>query len=192
MTSYDKTLWNTYTNDNLETEQQKLGDFFYHLSLGLGAKKICEVGTNVGNNLMGFPKQFDVTGIDLNEHALSIAKKKYPEFKFDLDSILKLPYADSTFDLVFTRGVLIHIDPKNIDKATSEIFRISKKWIVCLEYFGEDAKSIPWKRGNDLLWYRNMKTKWVSHSIEVITDMAMPDEIDSGKTWLTVAKKYSI
>ena len=76
---------------------------------------------------MGFPKQFDVTGIDLNEHALSIAKKKYPEFKFDLDSILKLPYADSTFDLVFTRGVLIHIDPKNIDKATSEIFRISKK-----------------------------------------------------------------
>ena len=62
-------LWNEYTDDNLSTKQEKLGDFLYHLSLALGAKNVCEVGTNIGNNLVGFPKKFDVTGIDLNEHA---------------------------------------------------------------------------------------------------------------------------
>ena len=187
--SYDKMLWNEYTDDNLSTKQEKLGDFLYHLSLALGAKNVCEVGTNIGNNLLGFPKKFDVTGIDLNEHAISIAKEQHPEFKFDLGSILELPYEESTFDLVFTRGVLIHIDPKNIDRAISEIYRISKKWIVCLEYFGEDAKLIPWKRGDDSLWYRNMKMKWDDYNVELVNDIAVPDEIDIGKTRLTIVKK---
>ena len=105
MASYNKTLWNTYTNDNLETEQQKLGDFFYHLSLGLGAKKICEVGTNIGNNLMGFPKQFDVTGIDLNEHALSIAKKKYPELASEFYQIANTLYPYGIISFSKTRKI---------------------------------------------------------------------------------------
>jgi len=187
--SYDKNLWNVYTKENLGTEQQKLGDFIYHLTLGLGAKKICEVGTNVGNNLIGFPKTSDVTGVDLNEYALSINKEKHPEFKFDLASALDLPYSDDSFDLVFTRGVLIHIDPTNIDKAIDELFRVSKKWIVNLEYFGEDSKSISWKRGDDLLWYRDMKAKWSNYDVEIISDLEISEQIDSGKTRLTIVRK---
>ena len=150
--------------------------------MGLGAKKICEVGTNVGNNLIGFPKTSDVTGVDLNEYALSINKEKHPEFKFDLASALDLPYSDDSFDLVFTRGVLIHIDPTNIDKAIDELFRVSKKWIINLEYFGEDSKSISWKRGDDLLWYRDMKAKWSNYDVEIISDLEIPEKIDDDNT----------
>tara|TARA_B110000438_G_scaffold250701_1_gene254704 strand:+ start:1148 stop:1717 length:570 start_codon:yes stop_codon:yes gene_type:complete len=187
--NYDKNLWNLYTKENLETEQKKLGDFIYHLTLGLGAKKICEVGTNVGNTLIGFPKTFDVTGVDLNQYALSVNKEKHEEFKFDLASALELPYSDNSFDLVFTRGVLIHINPTDIDKVIDELFRVSKKWIVSLEYFGEDSKTISWKRGDNLLWYRDMKTKWKNYDVEIISDLEMPEKIDSGKTRLTVVKK---
>ena len=70
-----------------------------------------------------------------------------------------------------------------------ELFRISKKWIFNLEYFGEDGKMIEWKRGKDLLWYRNMKELWGEYDVEIISDIEIPLEIDSGKSRLTIIKK---
>ena len=46
-----------------------------------------------------------------------------------------------------------------------------------------------WKRGDNLLWYRDMKTKWNNYDVEIISDLEMPEKIDSGKTRLTVVKK---
>ncbi len=186
---YDTELWNKYTEENLETSQNELSKFIYYLSVGLGVNRICEAGCNVGNNLSHFPPSFDVHGIDLNEHALKIAKKNYPSFTFHSGKINKIPCSDSFFDLVFTRGVLIH-NPKNeIDSILTEFLRVSKKWVFNLEYFGNDGDMIKWKRGDDLLWYRNMKERWSKFNVEIISDIDIPLEIDSGKMRLTIIKK---
>jgi ubiquinone/menaquinone biosynthesis C-methylase UbiE len=186
---YNTKLWNTYTDENQNSEQKELSKFIYHTSTILGAKKICEVGCNVGNNLSGVPENHDVYGIDMNEYALDQAKKRYPSFKFQSSSIDKIPYDDSFFDVVFTRGVLIHIPQDNIHNALTEMLRISKKWVFNLEYFGDDGKMIDWKRGKDLLWYRNMKEQWGKHDVEIVTDVEIPQQIDSGKNRLTIIKK---
>jgi len=186
---YDSKLWNEYTDNNKNTEHKELSKLIYHISLSLGSKQICEVGCNVGNNLSEFPKDYDVNGIDLNECALEQARKKYPFFNFKHTSNDKMPYEDSTFDIVFTRGVLIHIPKENLFLVMSEMTRISKKWIFNLEYFGEDDKMIDWKRGENLLWYRNMKENWSNHNVEIVSDIEIPLEIDSGKTRLTIVKK---
>ena len=78
---------------------------------------------------------------------------------------------------------------KDLNDALKEIFRISKKWIFNLEYFGEDGKMIPWKRGDDLLWYRNMKEKWSDFDVEIISDVEIPLEVDSGKMRFTLVRK---
>ena len=186
---YDTKLWNKYTDDNQKSEQKELSKLIYYTTIMLGGKKVCDAGCNIGNNLSAFPNNQDVHGVDINEYAIEQAKKRYPSFKFNCTSIEQIPYTDSFFDVVFTRGVLIHIPKKNMKAAMDELYRISKKWIFHLEYFGEDGKMIEWKRGKDLLWYRNMKKLWEEYNVEVISDIEIPLEIDSGKSRLTIIKK---
>jgi SAM-dependent methyltransferase len=186
---YNSNLWDEYTDENEKSVQDELAKFIYHLTLGLGAKTVLEAGCNVGNNLRGFPSSSIVYGIDMNEKALNIARTRYPTFHFDKGSITKMPYRNSQFDLVFTRGVLIHINQNDMPLTVKEIFRVSKKWIINLEYFGEDGKMIKWKRGNGLLWYRDMKKWWSDNDVDIISNIDMPQELDVGKTRLTIVRK---
>jgi len=183
---YDTELWNKYTDDNKGNIQNEFSKFIYFLSLGLGAKKICEAGCNIGNNLSSFPENFEIYGIDMNKNALEKAKKRYPNFSFKQTEIKKTGFPDSSFDLVFTRGVLIHIPKTELDNVLKEFVRISKKWILNFEYFGDDGKMIKWKRGDDLLWYRNMKERWKNFDVNIINDIEIPEEIDPGKMKLTL------
>jgi len=186
---YDTELWNKYTDDNKGNIQNEFSKFIYFLSLGLGAKKICEAGCNIGNNLSSFPENFEIYGIDMNKNALEKAKKRYPNFSFKKTDLKQTGFPDSSFDLVFTRGVLIHIPTKDLDNVLKEFVRISKKWILNFEYFGEDGKMIKWKRGDDLLWYRNMKERWKNFDVNIINEIDIPKEIDPGKMKLTLVTK---
>lgn len=188
---YNEELWKEYTKDN----KNKIGDdqakFIYFLSIALGAKRICEAGCNLGNNLTHFPSDYEIYGIDMSQYALEEAKKRFPSFKFTIGNLGSIPYDDSFFDLIFTRGVLIHTPDSDIDKILEELIRVSKKWIFNLEYFGEDGKMIKWERGDELLWYRNMKERWSKFNVEIISDVEIPLEIDPGKVRLTLVKKLN-
>ena len=186
---YNKEIWNKYTEENKENIQNEFSKFIYFLSLGLGAKKICEAGCNIGNNLSSFSENFDILGIDMNENAIKEAQRRFPNFSFKQTDIKETGLSDSSFDLVFTRGVLIHIPTIELNEVMKELFRISKKWILNFEYFGDDGKMIKWKRGDDLLWYRNMKERWQKFDVTIITDIDLPKDIDPGNTRLTLLKK---
>ncbi len=187
--SYDINLWNGYTDDNEHNINSELPKFIYYISVALESKNVLEVGSNVGNNLLAFPKNFDVGGIDMNQYALDKAKKKLPFFNFKKGTILDIPFNDSTFDLVFTRGVLIHIPEENLKTAMSQLFRVSRRWIFNLEYYGEDEKEINWKRGENLLWYRNMAKRWSDFGVEIVSDIDIPLNIDPAKNRFTLVKK---
>lgn len=186
---YNSDLWNEYTKENEETYHESLSNFIHNASLVLGAKKILEVGCNIGNNLRVFGTDLNVYGIDMNEKALEIAKQRLPNFKFKKGLITDIPFDDNYFDLVFTRGVLIHIHLDDMQNAMKELFRVSNKWIFNLEYFGKDNKMIKWKRGDDLLWYRNMEERWRNFDVEIVSSINMPKEIDISDTHLTLVKK---
>jgi len=186
---YDTNLWNQYTDDNERTQQEELSKFIYYSTLCLGATRVCEAGCNIGNNLSAFPKDFEIYGIDINEYALKKARERFPYFNFQKENLSKISYPDSFFDLVFTRGVLVHLANNELDNVLSELLRISKKWVFNLEYFGNDGENISWKRGDNLLWYRNMKERWKIYDIELITDIDVPTDIDKGKTRITVIRK---
>ena len=187
--SYNSDIWNEYTKENEASYQESLSNFIFNTSLVLGAKKILEAGCNIGNNLRSFPSDYEVFGIDMNEMALEIAKAKFPNFNFKQGSLSKIPFEDNFFDLVFTRGVLIHIHPDDVNDAMKELFRVSKKWVFNLEYFGEDNKMIKWKRGDELLWYRDIEKRWKELGVKVLSSIEIPEKIDSGKTRFTLAIK---
>lgn len=118
--------------------------------------KILEVGCNQGLQLdvlykMGFK---NLHGIDINDDALKIAKKK-KYLNVQKASIFELPFKDKSFGLVFTSGVLIHISPKDLGKVLTEIFRVSKRYIWGFEYFSKDLKEIQYRGHKDKLWKQN-------------------------------------
>ncbi len=92
-------------------------------------KKVLEVGCGVGSDLIRFAKAgADVTGIDLSSRSVFLAKERlhlyrYEGTVFEADAE-GMPFTDSTFDFVYSCGVIHHTP--DTQKAISEIYRVTK------------------------------------------------------------------
>jgi pseudaminic acid biosynthesis-associated methylase len=116
--------------------------------------KILEVGTNSGNQLailqnMGFKNLY---GIDINEYAVEIAKKRLNRINLIEGSATDIPFKDNFFDLVYTSGVLIHVSQNDLPKVIQEIYRCSKRFIWGFEYYSEKTEEIKYRDNTNLLW----------------------------------------
>ena len=85
--------------------------------------KILEVGTNIGNQLLclqglGFSNLY---GIELQRYAIKLAKTRTENIHIIQSSASNIAFKDNQFELVFTSGLLIHINPNNIESILKEI-----------------------------------------------------------------------
>jgi pseudaminic acid biosynthesis-associated methylase len=125
--------------------------------------KILEVGCNTGAQLnilknMGF---IDLHGLELSIEPLLEAKKLHPKLNLIQGNAINTPYKDKYFDMVFTSGVLIHINEENLNKAMDEMYRVSKKYIWCYEYFSEEREMIKYRGIDNVLWKDNFCKKFM-------------------------------
>ena len=67
-------------------------------------------------------------------------------------TITDLPFDNESFDLVFTSGVLIHIPPASLQKAISEVYRCSRRYIWGAEYYAHQQKPASTQWWEDMLW----------------------------------------
>jgi len=178
-------FWDSYTDKNQNKDAKGIADFIYHVCVTLDSKTVIEMGCNIGNNLQSFPEDFHVLGMDINTHAVEMAKQKYPQFGFLNGSVLDPKLLDNSFDVVFTRGVMIHLTKLEVEQAIREMIRISHKYIFHLEYFGKDEESVPYEVG---LWKRNMKEYYKYLPVTIISDCEIPVEIDKDKVHFTLVK----
>lgn len=146
-----------YTNRNIVDWRIRLPAFKRILE-GLSISRVLEVGCNRGHNLVAlseFLETSDLVGVDPNRHAVEIARSSSLKVGFLYGHAYDLPFKDRIFDLVFTAGVLIHIPLNNLPIALSEIYRVSKRYILAIEYFADEETVIHYHGHNDLLWKRN-------------------------------------
>ncbi len=120
----------------------------------LKINNILEVGCNTGNQLQLLEKQGhkNLSGTEINANVVKIAQQILPNTKIIDGSIFDLPYGDNSFDLVFTSGVLIHINPNDISSALKQIYRTAKKYIWGFEYYSEEYKNITYRGHKNKLW----------------------------------------
>lgn len=116
--------------------------------------RILEVGCNVGCQLevlhdMGFK---NLCGIDIQWDAVGIAQSNLCKVNVVQGDALDIPFKDGYFDMVFTAGLLIHIPPKDIHQAMSEIYRCSKKYILGFEYYAPEYTEIEYRGQKGMLW----------------------------------------
>ena len=119
--------------------------------------RILEVGANIGNQLLALQKLgfSDLWGVEPLLYAVEIGKKRLLDANLIKGSIFEIPFKENFFDLVFTSGVLIHIQPDHLIKGLKEIYRCSRRYIWGFEYFSEKQEKINYRGNKNLLWKAN-------------------------------------
>lgn len=121
---------------------------------------ILEVGCNVGLNLQALKllTHAKLYGVEPFAKALNKCVENdilSPENAFVSSADLLDMFQDNQVDLVFTSGVLIHIATNDLKRATDNLIRVAKKYIVCIEYFSDREEEIAYRGHRQVLFKRD-------------------------------------
>lgn len=106
------------------------------LPLIAGVKTILDAPCGVGRaTIMLAQSGYSVTGVDLGEGALDLARKSAQEAKvaatIEKQDLVKLDYADGQFDAVLCFRLIHHLPtPKHRDEIISELCRVAKNYVL--------------------------------------------------------------
>lgn len=138
-------------------DYRKLLPAFEAMLKGCELKSVLEVGCNRGYNLRALQDLYacSLYGVEPNPYALARARELSEKFCLVEGSIYALPFRNSEMDLVLTSGVLIHIPLPRLSKALSELYRVSKRYLLSIEYYAEKETPIEYRGHQNLLWKRD-------------------------------------
>ena len=181
---YDKEFWNKYADENESRNNEEFTKFMTNLARSLHCTSVLEIGCGTGIDLKKFDDSFEIHGVDLNEHALELAKKNIPKSKLYKEDITKLPFEDDSVDFIFTHKLLNYLDDETLDNGVSEMFRVAKRYIVNCELFGESEEKI-----DEKMRYRNMLKRWLNYKVRVVSNVNMHEEIETEQARFTLLRK---
>jgi len=156
---------------------------------------VIELGCNIGMNLIALNKIFpnlNICGIDINKKAIEILKQTNKKFNLTCSSINDFQVKED-FDLVFTKGVLIHLNPQDLNNTYEKIYNLAKKYILICEYYNPSPCSIPYRGNDDKLFKRDFAgelinkysdLKLVNYGFAYHKDIFAQDDI----TWFLIEK----
>lgn len=137
--------------------------------------KVLDIGCGNGRLLELFKnKNINYTGIDSSKKLIRLAKEKYPNHSFFRENALDLPFADNSFNIVYSVAVLHHIPSKELQKKfVNEISKVLKK----------DGKAviIVW-----YLWQPRFKKEFVKNFYNKFVKKM---DLDIGDLFLTFGNK---
>lgn len=135
----------------------KLVKFSKALNSAPGIRSAIELGCNIGLNLKAlnaFNKDFELCGYEINELAATKAKELNIA-NIVTGTIIEKIAADKKYDLSFTSGVLIHINPSELDKVYQNLYDLSNRYILVSEYYNPTPVTIPYRGNEDRLFKRD-------------------------------------
>ena len=149
--------------------------------------RILEVGCNTGVQLQGLQKLgfINLYGIELQQYAVELAKQYTKNINLIQGSAFDIPFKDSYFDIVFTSGVLIHINPDDLNTAMREIYRCTNKYIWGLEYYTDQYTEMSYRGRMNLLWKANFARLYIEEfkDLELVKEKRIKyldnDNVDS-------------
>ncbi len=123
------------------------------------------MGANIGNNLRALSR---ITGAELFalEPNQSARERLERDRVVDSSRILNghasdMEMADGSVDLAFTSGVMIHIHPDHLAAACREMHRVTRRYVVCIEYFADTPQQIPYRGHDEKLFKRDFGGFWL-------------------------------
>lgn len=117
---------------------------------------VIEFGANIGNNLIAIRHLLpgaSLSALEINKKAVE-QLKKIKNLKVYPGSILTFK-PRIKYDFVFTKGVLIHINPAELNNVYDKMFSSSKRYICIAEYYNPSPVSINYRGHMDRLFKRD-------------------------------------
>ncbi len=99
-------------------------------------ESVLEFGANIGINIQALRlllPQAELSALEINNKAVN-QLKKIKNLKIYPQSILEF-FPDYKRDFVFTRGLLVHLDPNSLSRAYDIIYKSARKYLCIAEYF---------------------------------------------------------
>jgi pseudaminic acid biosynthesis-associated methylase len=118
---------------------------------------ILELGANVGLNLMALRKLLPnatFSAIEINEKAALALKYNVPDVDIYQNSIVDFN-SNETWDFIFTKGVLIHINPDQLPKVYELMYQKSSRYILIAEYYNQTPIDITYRGHSGKLFKRD-------------------------------------
>lgn len=130
---------------------------FHRLLSGAAApQSILELGANLGLNLVALRQLFPharLAAVEINPEAVGHLRR-LPDVEVFHTSLLEFQ-PPCTYDLVFTKGVLIHIAPEHLGKVYDLMHRASRRYVALAEYYNPTPVSVPYRGHADRLFKRD-------------------------------------
>ena len=121
-----------------------------------GLTSILELGANIGLNIIALRSLFPEAKISANEINQEAVKElwKIPDLTVYPGSLFELA-RDAPRDLVFTKGVLIHVDPELLPSAYDVLHRSSSRYILVAEYYSPSPVEVSYRGHERRLFKRD-------------------------------------
>ncbi len=124
---------------------------------------ILEFGANIGQNLIAIKQllpEAQITAIEINKSACEFLKKN-GWIEVINESILNFEIKE-TFDFVFTKGVLIHVNPEELFAVYKKLYEATNKYILVAEYYNPQPVEINYRGHSNKLFKRDFAGELLS------------------------------
>jgi spore coat polysaccharide biosynthesis protein SpsF len=122
----------------------------------LDIKSVIEFGSNIGLNLLAIRSllaDIELSAIEINNKAVK-ELRGIPNLKIYDRSLLDF-VPDYQRDFVFTKCVLIHINPDMLNRVYNLLYKTSKKYICLIEYYNPSPVDIMYRGHRNKLFKRD-------------------------------------
>lgn len=120
-----------------------------------------ELGCGVGDNLVALSRLrpgMSLWGVEVNKNAAEMVPVGSIICASLLDFTLQSPC-----ELAFTKGVLIHIPPPDLEQAYRKLYEASSKYILIAEYHNPTPVEVEYRGHAGRLWKRDFAADFMSY-----------------------------
>ncbi len=170
--------------------------FFLKIFKKKKINSVLELGANIGYNILAIKKIFrklkNITCVEINNFAYK-ELIKIKGINATNDSLIKFQ-SKKKYELVFTKGVLIHLNPNSLKNVYKKMGKFSSKYVLIAEYYNPTPTKVNYRGNKNKLFKRdfaqeflkeNEKFKLIDYGFTYRKDKYPQDDL----TWFLFKRK---
>ncbi len=136
-----------------------------------GVRSLLELGCNIGMNLQALHRidpSYALCGIEINQAAAEQARARGIADIVEGTIIDPLP-RERRFDLTFTKGVLIHIHPDELNRVYDNLVAVSRRYVLVCEYYNPTPVTVTYRGNENRLFKRDFAGELIDlHGLRLV------------------------
>jgi len=190
---------NEYIKRNRGKYSSNLSFFSKIISTTSNVRSVLEFGANIGLNLRAIHQLLpsaELSALEINQHAVNELKENVFLKEIFFLSILSFK-PQRKYDLCFTKGLLIHINPEKLKQVYGILYESTCKYILIAEYYNPFPMEVIYRGHKGKLFKRDFAGELMDtfHNLALI-DYGFcyhrdPNFPQDDMTWFLLEKRFA-